>query len=525
MEQDKIDELNDLIQDGEHELSNYTNSEITSDSNQVDTDPSLDFIREDFEGGSFDPELMDPENSISSKQHNYSHLDYENSFDNDPITENQHIEAGSDNNSNFEDDHHAYVNLDPGQFDLGQFDPEQFDPEQFDPDPFKSETYHPGDFNNKDSKQESAHSDIPFDDNANGIDAAVARYKEFYTAYHASFTEFANKEGYIRQKSEDEKAIHAAKRIFGSFNIHDIDGMATNTNNGMGVTVKLSDGSDLHFKSQKDLFEHVVRLNKEKGAFFDMDFIEKNNYQDFVALNNLLDKLDIEREILRKQIPSDVNKASYIESIEKDIKNSVRLEPNKNSAQQASNVQNHAQSGIDALLHGLASKFSNNKAVNNSPLNHDINEHLDINSSQTPSKVCEIDLQRICDNFNEKLIDFKSEFDSFKKSSPLYHDLSSLGPSGDLAKVLEKYKGTEDLKLWESIQEQMQQLSESSIEIGKLLKDDTAKVKIGECLKDSLDDIKELTNEISSIASELANSLGDILTKLGGKLKAHEPSH
>ncbi|MFT5852137.1 MAG: hypothetical protein ACI87J_002113 [Colwellia sp.] len=134
-----------------------------------------------------------------------------------------------------------------------------------------------------------------------------------YEAAHSELNQLYNKfhdiPGYIREKTGEELALQAAKKVFGRFNPNDLDLMESNTNNGNGFTVNLDDGTELHLSNQLELYNKVVSFNKSKGGFCDENFIKHNNIDNFNLLTNLKFRVEITKDALVDAFPK--NKLGY----------------------------------------------------------------------------------------------------------------------------------------------------------------------------------------------------------------------
>lgn len=129
-----------------------------------------------------------------------------------------------------------------------------------------------------------------------------------YEAAHSELNQLYNKfhdiPGYIREKTGEELALQAAKKVFGRFNPNDLDLMESNTNNGNGFTVDLGDGTKLHLNNQLELYKKVVAFNKSNGGFCDENFIKHHNSEDYNMLTNLKFRVEIAKDTLVDAFPN-----------------------------------------------------------------------------------------------------------------------------------------------------------------------------------------------------------------------------
>lgn len=108
-----------------------------------------------------------------------------------------------------------------------------------------------------------------------GIRKAIKAYADAFKEQLSIRKEFS-KLGYVREKSETEKSYHEAKISFGEFRPQDRNAMLENNNSGKGVDVNLPNGKKEHFDNQAQLYDKIVKINKEKGSFYDAKKLDEN---------------------------------------------------------------------------------------------------------------------------------------------------------------------------------------------------------------------------------------------------------
>lgn len=167
-----------------------------------------------------------------------------------------------------------------------------------------------------------------------------------YEAAHSELNKLYNKfhdiPGYIREKTGEELALQAAKKVFGRFNPNELDLMESNTNNGKGYTVELDNGTSLHLNNQLELYNKVVAFNKSKGGFCDENFIKHTNIDDYNMLTNLKFKVEIAKDALVDAFPNKklgYAKAREIETLSNKKASST---PSKKNAANSSNSANNS---------------------------------------------------------------------------------------------------------------------------------------------------------------------------------------
>lgn len=166
-------------------------------------------------------------------------------------------------------------------------------------------------------KNNDKNSQINSDNTSN---TALENYKQQYKETLQLRHDFSKKEGYVRSKEPDELAYHQAKKEFGEFTPSDKKLMEKNDNNGKGVIVDLPDGTQKKLNNQKELFDKIVSLNKERGQFYDEKLIKKESPTDYDRLVNNNKSLSNARSLITKELGNtpDINKK--ISDLEKSTK-------------------------------------------------------------------------------------------------------------------------------------------------------------------------------------------------------------
>lgn len=150
-------------------------------------------------------------------------------------------------------------------------------------------------------------------------------YEAAHVALNNLYNTFHDIPGYIREKTGEELALQAAKKVFGRFNPSDLDAMEANTNNGKGFTVELDDGQTIHLNNQLDLYNKVVAFNKAKGGFCDEIFIKHTNSADYQKLTDLQFKAEIAKDALIEAFP--IKKDGYAKAREIETRAKTILAP------------------------------------------------------------------------------------------------------------------------------------------------------------------------------------------------------
>jgi hypothetical protein len=156
-------------------------------------------------------------------------------------------------------------------------------------------------------------------------------YETFHFELNQLYKEFHEVPGYIRDKSGDELALQAAKKVFGRFNPDDKDEMESNTNNGQGFDVQLDDGTIMHLKNQLELYNRVVQFNKKNGGFCDENYIKHTNLADFKRLTDLQFKVETAKEALIEAFP--IKRAGYAKAREIENRTKKMLSPSMQQGQ------------------------------------------------------------------------------------------------------------------------------------------------------------------------------------------------
>jgi hypothetical protein len=161
----------------------------------------------------------------------------------------------------------------------------------------------------------------------------TSQLEENYECAHIELNNLYNRfhdiPGYVREKSGEELALQAAKKVFGRFNPDDKEAMELNTNNGQGFTVQLDDGTTLHLNNQLELYNKVVAFNKAHGGFCDENYIKHTNIADYRLLTDLQFKVEIAKEALIGAFPN--KKAGFAKAREIETRTRKSLAPGADS--------------------------------------------------------------------------------------------------------------------------------------------------------------------------------------------------
>jgi hypothetical protein len=152
-----------------------------------------------------------------------------------------------------------------------------------------------------------------------------ATYEEAHIELNRLYNRFHDIPGYIREKSGDELALQAAKKVFGRFNPNDKESMEQNTNQGMGFTVELEDGTSLHLNNQLELYDMVVEFNKMQGGFCDENYIKHANIDDYKLLSDLQFRTETAKMALVEAFPN--KKHGYAKAREIEAKAKLNHPP------------------------------------------------------------------------------------------------------------------------------------------------------------------------------------------------------
>ena len=149
---------------------------------------------------------------------------------------------------------------------------------------------------------------------------AIKDYRVVYQEVLGMRTDFSRKRGYVRKKQPDEQAFHKAKALFGEFRPFNREVMERNTNGGKGVDVVLPDGNTVHMNDQAQLYDRIVKFNKERGAFYDESNIEKIDKNDFKRLRKINGDLERAREGVLESFEKKGFGFKRLAAIEKEVK-------------------------------------------------------------------------------------------------------------------------------------------------------------------------------------------------------------
>jgi hypothetical protein len=199
----------------------------------------------------------------------------------------------------------------------------------------------------------------------NSIELAPKQEKSPLDKYADAFKEsvllrkeFSSKPGYVREKSEQEKAYHQAKKIFGDFTPKDKDSQVANDNNGKGFTVNDPELGDVHLNNQQELFEKVVAFNKKNGQFYDLDKILEKSPTDharLLASNEMLSQA-------KKSVPvEDLQKLPELQRQTRKLVDDQGLESTKTKLSQGHSTDEKLSSEKGDKLDQKKPKLSNDE--------------------------------------------------------------------------------------------------------------------------------------------------------------------
>ena len=167
--------------------------------------------------------------------------------------------------------------------------------------------------------------------------AKLNDYKQAYRSMVDLRSEFATKDGYIREKQPDELAYHNAKSAFGEFRPEHRSVMEENTNNGKGVSVKLPDGNRDQIHNQAQLYDKITAFNRERGAFYDEKYIQETSPSDH---KRMVDANNVLRETKESVVLNSASKNQafqVLKDIENEVKADVKKQKESSKPQQQSN--------------------------------------------------------------------------------------------------------------------------------------------------------------------------------------------
>lgn len=236
-------------------------------------------------------------------------------------------------------------------------------------------------------KNNDKNSQINSDNTSN---TALENYKQQYKETLQLRHDFSKKEGYVRSKEPDELAYHQAKKEFGEFTPSDKKLMEKNDNNGKGVIVDLPDGTQKKLNNQKELFDKIVSLNKERGQFYDEKLIKKESPTDYDRLVNNNKSLSNARSLITKELGNtpDINKK--ISDLEKstkaefDINKANNRESSTSTKTDNTGVKQKDQSSNETAPQNLSikQKDQSNNSTATSPKNISIKQISDTEKKQ-----------------------------------------------------------------------------------------------------------------------------------------------
>lgn len=236
-------------------------------------------------------------------------------------------------------------------------------------------------------KSNDKNSQINSDNTSN---TALENYKQQYKETLQLRHDFSKKEGYVRSKEPDELAYHQAKKEFGEFTPSDKKLMEKNDNNGKGVIVDLPDGTQKKLNNQKELFDKIVSLNKERGQFYDEKLIKKESPTDYDRLVNNNKSLSNARSLITKELgntPEVNKKISELEKatkIEFDINKANNREGNTSTKTDNAGVKQKDQSSNETTSQNLSikQKDQSNNSTAPTPKNISIKQMSDTEKKQ-----------------------------------------------------------------------------------------------------------------------------------------------